>query len=371
MALGTTDISVSLIKATLGESSNKISELCKSSKINKWSKFKPVNIITNNWNTREEFLHQLKNVFYGFNKEEIVSSSLSQIINNAKLYSGDWNYIKPTAYFRCMYFTGYEHSAGVMVNIRNKILTSSSGVFTVAAYVDIAASLTLEDIALSINNSLNGWKYAIIYRKINEVGDPNIVFGSTLIKDGALNELLSCTVTLPSAGDYDIVPVITLATSQDTVQDTFYLPLCNFQHNYSFVNYIVQVFPYMPNAETPPIFNIVRDSNGYVLSFDYKFCAANYDKDISKTATIYLKIYAAGEQLAMTLSQSVTMPVNSSVYHTFHIDFPTSETDDVWSFTAYFNDGSIKYIDLRQLYIQEDFIRPVILSKLLEDYLIN
>ena len=42
MALGTTNISTSLVAQTIGEGSNDVGTLCKSTKINMWSKRKPV-----------------------------------------------------------------------------------------------------------------------------------------------------------------------------------------------------------------------------------------------------------------------------------------------------------------------------------------
>ena len=42
MALGTTNISTSLVAQTIGEGSNDVGTLCKSTKINKWSKWKPI-----------------------------------------------------------------------------------------------------------------------------------------------------------------------------------------------------------------------------------------------------------------------------------------------------------------------------------------
>ena len=44
MALGTTNISTTLVGTTLGTSSRDVGTLCTHSAINKWSKFKPVNL---------------------------------------------------------------------------------------------------------------------------------------------------------------------------------------------------------------------------------------------------------------------------------------------------------------------------------------
>ena len=41
MALATTDISISAVKAVLSESTNNLSELCTSAKLNQWAKYKP------------------------------------------------------------------------------------------------------------------------------------------------------------------------------------------------------------------------------------------------------------------------------------------------------------------------------------------
>ena len=101
MALGTTNISTTLVANTIGVGSNDVGTLCTSSKINKWSKWKPVNYSSNNSLT----IDQLKETNFGFN-----------IVTNTNLDSPTgWSYVKPTGGMTSPYrlgdFRGYNHLA--------------------------------------------------------------------------------------------------------------------------------------------------------------------------------------------------------------------------------------------------------------------
>jgi hypothetical protein len=117
MALGTTDISVSLIKATLGESSNKISELCKSSKINKWSKFKPVGLSSSQIFNLSNLSQVMKAADCGFSFE--LFNNIMDCYNSAVdlgLNADTWLYNKKpnggeNSPYCQGYFRQYDHNA--------------------------------------------------------------------------------------------------------------------------------------------------------------------------------------------------------------------------------------------------------------------
>lgn len=82
MALGQTDISVTLVKTILGESVTTVGGLCTSNNINKWSKYKPVS----------GTYPSASDGKYGFNLSNL------------------WAYIKPSSVYRLGDFRGYEHN---------------------------------------------------------------------------------------------------------------------------------------------------------------------------------------------------------------------------------------------------------------------
>ena len=101
MALGTTGISTTLVANTIGVGSNDVGTLCTSSKINKWSKWKPVSYAAPTSLT----LEQLTSTNFGLN----ITSNTD--LDNPK----EWPYVKPTggalSPYRLGDFRGYNHSA--------------------------------------------------------------------------------------------------------------------------------------------------------------------------------------------------------------------------------------------------------------------
>lgn len=102
-ALGTTNITTTLVRNTLGENNNDVGRLCLSSKINRFSRFKP---ISDNYTQ------------YG-----ISIPSMQEMNNN-----GAWIYSAPTAYSpkRLGDFRKYYHEAPIpLLQVRGKSMTIS------------------------------------------------------------------------------------------------------------------------------------------------------------------------------------------------------------------------------------------------------
>ena len=101
MALGTTNISTTLVGQTIGVASRDVGTLCSSSLINKWSKYKPVR-----YNTLSPITDvQLKEVNYGLD-----------VSSNTNLDTPtEWTYLKPSGGYAQPYrlgdFRGYNHQA--------------------------------------------------------------------------------------------------------------------------------------------------------------------------------------------------------------------------------------------------------------------
>ena len=132
MALGTTNISVSLVRDELGAGMNDVGQLCIHPNINKWSKWKPIKFPKIESLTQQE----LENSNYGI---EIVSS-LGDTSNPKALYDMVQNlgytykYNKPTggvsSPYRLSDFRNYEKAGGVPP------ISTSARTQTVVAYVD-------------------------------------------------------------------------------------------------------------------------------------------------------------------------------------------------------------------------------------------
>lgn len=105
MALGTTNITTTLVGNTLGVASKDVGVLCSSSLINKWSKNKPVRYNTTSPITDS----QRKEVYYGF---DIANMVKTDAVSAASI---NWNYLKPlggaNSPYRLGDFRSYDHTA--------------------------------------------------------------------------------------------------------------------------------------------------------------------------------------------------------------------------------------------------------------------
>jgi hypothetical protein len=96
-ALGTTDITTTLIKNTLGEDINQVSELCISTLVNMWSRFKPTrgaDGVSTFWKGSDGMC--------GFALPELAGGVYSPTI---------WGYTKPISNYRLGDFRGYNHDS--------------------------------------------------------------------------------------------------------------------------------------------------------------------------------------------------------------------------------------------------------------------
>ncbi len=104
MALGLTNISHTLIRNTLGENTKLLSVLCKSNKINRWSRYKPFQYNAAAFASVAAWRNAAKTVDYG-----IICPTGD---NNPVTAAGKaYNYQKPTSNYRRADFRNYEHYA--------------------------------------------------------------------------------------------------------------------------------------------------------------------------------------------------------------------------------------------------------------------
>lgn len=123
------------VKTVLGESVNTLSGLCTSTKINWWSKKKPVQFTgtrtTDWWKSRTNDC--------GLNPYQL--SSVADVINHCDGTENGWTYARPngTYPYRLLDFQGYNHNASAIIsNIRvspTTVVRTSAGVLSVVAHL--------------------------------------------------------------------------------------------------------------------------------------------------------------------------------------------------------------------------------------------
>ena len=122
MALPNTNISVAMVKAELGASTNDVGALCTHPNINKWSRWKPVrsNKVTGLVET------DLENAQFGFDFPAAINAGVSVLSQN-------WVYDKPRGLahnegYRLGDFRNYNHQAGIpfTISIPDTFLANAS-----------------------------------------------------------------------------------------------------------------------------------------------------------------------------------------------------------------------------------------------------
>lgn len=96
MALGTTGISTTLVANTIGVGSNDVGTLCTSSKINKWSRYKPINYAA------PAIDDTIRNTNTGFYRSDVLEGGYTVKKNE---------YVVPNTAYRLGDFRGYNHNA--------------------------------------------------------------------------------------------------------------------------------------------------------------------------------------------------------------------------------------------------------------------
>lgn len=113
MALGSTNVTITQVKNILGESSNVLSTLCKSSKINMWSKWKPINYTGGSLtNTIIENNRCGLNIIHSSSIGGLIDAIDAAVGNQP--FDDDFSaitYNRPTSNYRLGDFRNYNHSA--------------------------------------------------------------------------------------------------------------------------------------------------------------------------------------------------------------------------------------------------------------------
>ena len=218
MALGTTNISTTLVANTIGVGSNDVGTLCTSTKINKWSKYKPISapfvVSDSNWFPQGTLDKLAQKIKYGL-KYSTINADWNDI------HQINWNYDKPVGGTNSPYrlgdFRKYKHDAVAIasMNIPEKLYTD------VYSTIQLPSFLVSTDDILSIKSFLESTsddyldyyfgiavnEYAATFGKVSELNYSfNIDLSVLGILDGTASNVSFFILKNAITGEEDIAP---------------------------------------------------------------------------------------------------------------------------------------------------------------------
>lgn len=187
MAIQTTGITTSLVAATIGQASSDIGTLCSSSKINKWSKHKPVIQPIGN-NAGVDWWKDVEGKC-GLNLIEYVN--IYDVIDAIDSVSGaTWQYNKPSGGSSSPYclghFKGYEHSSVVPF----KVYTPTGTIYTASAGAQLSVTINTPivipegNLYLTDIDTINDCYLCVILKKDSQI---KYVTSNITLWDGSPN----------------------------------------------------------------------------------------------------------------------------------------------------------------------------------------
>ena len=229
---------------------------------------------------------------------------------------------------------------------------------------------------MAINNNKSLWRFGVIYKSTSVSAATYLALGDYAYDGNELKSVFSCDVNLVCLGMNHILPVFTIVQSvtdnqPDIPDTTFFLPKCDAMCNYSPQSYPYQAYPDMPNANTPPIRNIVRNDFGHIQSFDFFFKMANLSDNSNVNMTLYLIGDFRGQSMTIVAPSSFnhTITPNHQFIESFSVNMPTQDSDSSWGFKAYYTaNNDIRWIDLSTFSISTNEPNRVTLDTLLNNY---
>ena len=159
------------VSAVLGELSGDIATLCQSSRINKWSKRKPVR----SYSPGELSLSDFAAANFGFDLNRILAYSGSEALTKAKNNGGVWPYLRirnDVDYSRITDFDGYNHNAVQPYECKDPQGTYGQRSVPIQVYdkADEGAELTLLDFTeladgTDTGRTIDEWRIGLAWRK--------------------------------------------------------------------------------------------------------------------------------------------------------------------------------------------------------------
>ena len=219
-------VSIADVRSWLGESTYGLAELFRSTRVNKWSRYKPVQSSRTDITSRAQYEQMASDmqVCWGFDRSSFVAgTSIADLCRQAALNGADWRWVRPTSGpCRLGDFDGYSHTAQPPCS-----LSLPSGLMlkgeTINLYLTAAAKsggLGLVDFKSafggdSVWNSLR-WAVARIVNRdsVNQVVSMDL---GGYVRDGAY----SWTYT-PPLGTFELLVMATNAPYADAAGGAYY-----------------------------------------------------------------------------------------------------------------------------------------------------
>ena len=210
------------VAAVLGDSSTDLGTLCRSSKINKWAKYKPVQ-----FNSITSLSDQSRyEVNYGIDVNSAYSLDIASLFTKAAS-NPDWGYVRPTSYFILGDFDKYNHNAVQPYRYSfPESDTTNKNTFSTTFYIVINSQAEINPatdfVALdSLNKDL--FKFGVAYKhKDWSTDEIQFAVGNSVSSNPSTIEI---PITFSKMGEYTILPVITQETGGlSTAAPTIYLP---------------------------------------------------------------------------------------------------------------------------------------------------
>lgn len=163
-------ISVEDVASVLGVNSTDIGTLCRSTKINKWSKYKPIRNNTNFGILNES---EFKEANYGFN----IPRYSSAITLKNSLASAGWIYQYANGIYRLTDFNNYSHRAPkILPSLEEQTIETPSSPAIPITIPTTLPFITTDEYALQLSDLLVGDMYASVME--------DMYLGIALTKDG-------------------------------------------------------------------------------------------------------------------------------------------------------------------------------------------
>ena len=353
MALGTTNISTTLVGNAIGISSKDVGTLCSSPAINKWSKHKPVIYpaisTTGNWWKAVD-----GNCGLSIPEYSNINNLVTAITNGVT-----WNYNKPTggasSPYRLGDFRGYAHDAyipfeGFYVpptaynNSANSVVGASMGILMSLGEMD---SLVITDI-----DKIKDWYFGCYMIKSSGTLYPRYITTAKPISDGTSNVEIPI-YGLPS-GTYYVYPFLCKkpSTSLDIPEtsNTFVAFEGITRQTVNIANNPISVLidaKWRNNDVNSGVIEMeLRLTNNASESVTLQNCYAA----IRYGSTAYQDPYLLGEKSEAL--GSITIPANSTV--TRNLSFSIHNSDSTSGWKAWFS-STIPYSIIKSADVMEPF----------------
>lgn len=192
MALSTTNVSTTVVSQAIGVSTHNVGALCTSNKINKWSKYKPVNFSSIN---KTENWYKSNDLNCGLNIN--IYTTINAMIADVRAGNTTWSYIPPSGGANSPYrlgdFAGYNHSA---------VQPFNSNSLSVNYYKDIHTSIGVAlDLTTVDNSNLS----------LNDIGSlTSYYFAIAIVSNGTnTGNWLGCSSNISNSGSAVSIPLST------------------------------------------------------------------------------------------------------------------------------------------------------------------